>query len=225
MAAIHVSNILGAVLDAAALVATVRGGPCGARARVALDGVAFAPHLPVDVAAWGVDWCGSARPLHASVHRQDRPANNFLAYAVAMPVGGSASRVTASSNCTHASSCKHVARSRKQCLMWCTPLQRCCFLATMCTAWQVCSLAVQGLRAAPGSAVRHARGVRGGVGGRAQPLLRPSERRPIQVGAGRPQPRGLRGRGRAAAVPGGHCRFDRLSLPMHIRSSPNGNKL
>ena len=59
MAAIHVSNILGAVLDAAALVATVRGGPCGPRARVALDGVAFAPHLPIDAAAWGVDWCGS----------------------------------------------------------------------------------------------------------------------------------------------------------------------
>ena len=57
-----------------------------------------------------------------------------------------------------------------------------------CTAWQVCSLAVQGLRAAPGSAVRHACGVRGGVGGRAEPLLHPSERRPIQVGAGRPQP-------------------------------------
>jgi len=59
VAAIHVSNILGAVLDAAALVATVRAGPCGGRARVALDGVAYAPHLPVDVAAWGVDWCAA----------------------------------------------------------------------------------------------------------------------------------------------------------------------
>ncbi|KAK9842238.1 hypothetical protein WJX81_002146 [Elliptochloris bilobata] len=56
VAAVHVSNILGAVLDAAQLVQTVRGGPRGARTRVALDGVAFAPHLPVDVAAWGVDW-------------------------------------------------------------------------------------------------------------------------------------------------------------------------
>ena len=28
-------------------------------ARVVADGVAFAPHLPVDVAAWGVDWCAS----------------------------------------------------------------------------------------------------------------------------------------------------------------------
>ncbi len=59
MAAIHVSNILGAVLDAAALVAAVRAGPCGGRARIALDGVAYAPHLPVDVAAWGVDWCAA----------------------------------------------------------------------------------------------------------------------------------------------------------------------
>lgn len=61
----HVSNILGGVLDAGALVATVRAGPCGARARVALDGVAYAPHLPVDVAAWGVDWCAPARQPEA----------------------------------------------------------------------------------------------------------------------------------------------------------------
>ena len=30
----------------------------GSRARVVADGVAYAPHLPIDVKAWGVDWYG-----------------------------------------------------------------------------------------------------------------------------------------------------------------------
>lgn len=28
-------------------------------ARVVADGVAYAPHLPIDVKAWGVDWCAA----------------------------------------------------------------------------------------------------------------------------------------------------------------------
>ena len=42
------------VLDLAAVVRTVKDA--APEARVVADGVAFAPHLPVDVAAWGVDW-------------------------------------------------------------------------------------------------------------------------------------------------------------------------
>ncbi len=34
-------------------------------ARVVADGVAYAPHLPVDVAAWGVDWCAPAHTTAA----------------------------------------------------------------------------------------------------------------------------------------------------------------
>ncbi len=30
----------------------------GGEARVVVDGVAYAPHLPIDVAGWGVDWYG-----------------------------------------------------------------------------------------------------------------------------------------------------------------------
>ena len=54
VAAIHVSNLLGEVLDAPALVAAVRSH--APQAQVVLDSVAYAPHLPIDVAAWGVDW-------------------------------------------------------------------------------------------------------------------------------------------------------------------------
>ena len=53
VAAVHVSNLLGEVLDARALVAAVRAA---GNAHVVLDGVAYAPHLAIDVAAWGVDW-------------------------------------------------------------------------------------------------------------------------------------------------------------------------
>ncbi len=48
----HVSNLLGAVAD----VAEVTRRAHAAGARVVVDGVAYAPHRPVDVAAWGVDW-------------------------------------------------------------------------------------------------------------------------------------------------------------------------
>ena len=56
LAAVHVSNLLGEVLDARALVAAVR--ECSPAAHVVLDGVAYAPHMAIDVAAWGVDWYG-----------------------------------------------------------------------------------------------------------------------------------------------------------------------
>ncbi len=48
----HVSNLLGEVVDAAAITAMAhRYG-----ARVVVDGVAYAPHRGIDVAAWDVDW-------------------------------------------------------------------------------------------------------------------------------------------------------------------------
>jgi len=42
------------VLDLASVVKIVKDA--APEARVVADGVAYAPHLPVDVAAWGVDW-------------------------------------------------------------------------------------------------------------------------------------------------------------------------
>jgi cysteine desulfurase family protein (TIGR01976 family) len=48
----HVSNLLGAVEDAAAITAAAHE----AGARVVVDGVAYAPHRAIDVRAWGVDW-------------------------------------------------------------------------------------------------------------------------------------------------------------------------
>lgn len=30
----------------------------GKETRIVVDGVAYAPHLPIDVKAWGVDWYG-----------------------------------------------------------------------------------------------------------------------------------------------------------------------
>ncbi len=48
------SNILGEVQDLAPLLALVRAR--APRCRVVVDGVAYAPHLPIDVQAWGVDW-------------------------------------------------------------------------------------------------------------------------------------------------------------------------
>jgi cysteine desulfurase family protein (TIGR01976 family) len=48
----HVSNLLGGVEDISACTAIAHG----AGARVIVDGVAYAPHLPVNVAEWGVDW-------------------------------------------------------------------------------------------------------------------------------------------------------------------------
>lgn len=48
----HVSNLLGEIVDVAAV--TARAHRVGAR--VVVDGVAFAPHRAMDVADWGVDW-------------------------------------------------------------------------------------------------------------------------------------------------------------------------
>lgn len=50
----HVSNVLGEVAPLNEIVETVHR----AGARVVVDGVAYAPHLPMDVAKWGVDWYG-----------------------------------------------------------------------------------------------------------------------------------------------------------------------
>ena len=40
------------------LVQIIRSSPAGGRVHVAVDGVAYAPHQAMDVAAWGVDWYG-----------------------------------------------------------------------------------------------------------------------------------------------------------------------
>lgn len=48
----HVSNLLGEVLDAAAISALARG----VGAKTFVDGVAYAPHRALDVAAWDCDW-------------------------------------------------------------------------------------------------------------------------------------------------------------------------
>lgn len=50
----QVSNILGAVIDPSPIVDLVRRA--SKNARVVCDGVAFAPHRAIDVAAWGVDY-------------------------------------------------------------------------------------------------------------------------------------------------------------------------
>jgi cysteine desulfurase family protein (TIGR01976 family) len=54
VAAVHVSNLLGHVVDAAAVAARVHAA--NPRARLVMDGVAYAPHRAIDVAAWGVDY-------------------------------------------------------------------------------------------------------------------------------------------------------------------------
>ncbi len=48
----HVSNLLGEIVDIAAI--TERAHAAGAR--VVVDGVAYAPHRALDVEAWNVDW-------------------------------------------------------------------------------------------------------------------------------------------------------------------------
>lgn len=56
VAVTHVSNILGEILDVPRLVSLV-SDICGPNScRIIVDGVAFTPHLPIDVAAWNVDW-------------------------------------------------------------------------------------------------------------------------------------------------------------------------
>jgi len=48
----HVSNLLGDIVDVEAVTSLVHR----AGARVVVDGVAYAPHRAIDVAAWNVDW-------------------------------------------------------------------------------------------------------------------------------------------------------------------------
>jgi cysteine desulfurase family protein (TIGR01976 family) len=48
----HVSNLLGEIADVAAIARLAHA----AGARVVIDGVAYAPHRAMDVAAWDVDW-------------------------------------------------------------------------------------------------------------------------------------------------------------------------
>jgi cysteine desulfurase family protein (TIGR01976 family) len=48
----HVSNLLGGIVDVAAVTRKAHA----AGARVFVDGVAFAPHRAIDVEGWGVDW-------------------------------------------------------------------------------------------------------------------------------------------------------------------------
>jgi cysteine desulfurase family protein (TIGR01976 family) len=48
----HVSNLLGGIVDVAAITRLAHD----AGARVFVDGVAYAPHRAIDVAAWDVDW-------------------------------------------------------------------------------------------------------------------------------------------------------------------------
>jgi cysteine desulfurase family protein (TIGR01976 family) len=48
----HVSNLLGGIVDIEAITKLAHS----AGARVVVDGVAYAPHRPIDVSAWNVDW-------------------------------------------------------------------------------------------------------------------------------------------------------------------------
>src|SRR2546423_3648823 len=52
VAFVHVSNLLGEIVDVAAITRIAHE----AGARVVVDGVAFAPHREIDVKAWDVDW-------------------------------------------------------------------------------------------------------------------------------------------------------------------------
>ncbi|GBF97282.1 cysteine desulfurase [Raphidocelis subcapitata] len=91
VAVTHVSNILGGVQDLPRLVNLIRSE--APRARLVVDGVAFAPHRAPDVAAWGVDfyafsiyktWGPHAAALYGSA-----PAFAELAAACG-PAGGGA---------------------------------------------------------------------------------------------------------------------------------------
>ncbi|KAK9808392.1 hypothetical protein WJX73_010186 [Symbiochloris irregularis] len=53
VAMVHVSNVLGAVQDVGRIQRAVRKA---GRAHLVVDGVAYAPHLPMDVSGWDVDW-------------------------------------------------------------------------------------------------------------------------------------------------------------------------
>lgn len=84
----HTSNILGTITDVAAVVKTVRGSQCP-EAMVCVDGVAYAPHRPLDLRALGVDfysfsWYKVYGPhislLYASRRAQDSGAMRSLGH-------------------------------------------------------------------------------------------------------------------------------------------------
>ena len=82
----HASNLLGGVVDVAEV--TRRAHAVGAR--VVVDGVAFAPHRPMDVAAWGCDWyihstykvygphMGALFGRHEAIAELDGPNHYFI---------------------------------------------------------------------------------------------------------------------------------------------------
>lgn len=53
VAIVHVSNLLGEIVDVAGAAARVHAH---SPARLVVDGVAYAPHRAIDVEGWGVDW-------------------------------------------------------------------------------------------------------------------------------------------------------------------------
>jgi len=51
----HVSNLLGEIIDLPAVVKLVRSR-ASRDCQIVVDGVAYAPHRPIKVSEWGVDW-------------------------------------------------------------------------------------------------------------------------------------------------------------------------
>jgi len=51
----HVPNLLGEIIDLPAIVKLVRS-KASRDCQIVVDGVAYAPHRPIKVSEWGVDW-------------------------------------------------------------------------------------------------------------------------------------------------------------------------
>ena len=51
----HVSNLLGEIIDLPTIVKLVRSR-ASRDCQIVVDGVAYAPHRPIKVSEWGVDW-------------------------------------------------------------------------------------------------------------------------------------------------------------------------
>ena len=51
----HVSNLLGEIIDLPTIVKLVRSR-AARDCQIVVDGVAYAPHRPIKVSEWGVDW-------------------------------------------------------------------------------------------------------------------------------------------------------------------------
>ena len=51
----HVSNLLGEIIDLPTIVKLVRS-KASRDCQIVVDGVAYAPHRPIKVSEWGVDW-------------------------------------------------------------------------------------------------------------------------------------------------------------------------